>query len=249
MALRDIIEIDEEKCDGCGLCIMGCAEGALAIVEGKAKLVSEVYCDGLGACLAECPNDALKIVKREAVEFDEAAVEEHLAEQKAKPAPVELEPAPLACGCPGSMVRQLEPAPSGPVGGLKQASTLQNWPVQLHLVPPKAPFFNNANLLIAADCAGFSVTNLHRDFLPGKSLIIACPKLDDVSGYVDKMAAIFSENNIKSITILYMTVPCCGGLVHMVRQALAKSGRPIPLRIIRVDPTGQVVQEEEVQAA
>ena len=161
MAKREIIQIDEEKCDGCGLCITGCAEGALAIVDGKARLVSDIYCDGLGACLSECPNDALKIIVREAQEFDEEAVEEMMT-NKGEPGSMHHEnagskPEPLACGCPGSMVQELKPLAVAPAGkpGEDTPSALQNWPVQLHLVPTKAPFFQNADVLIAADCAGF----------------------------------------------------------------------------------------------
>jgi Pyruvate/2-oxoacid:ferredoxin oxidoreductase delta subunit len=245
MALRNIIEIDEEKCDGCGLCVTGCAEGALQVVDGKARLVSEVYCDGLGACLAECPNDALQVVEREAESFDEKAVEEHLADGHEKP---QAAPAVLPCGCPGSQVQELKPFAQTRVGPAS-ASSLTNWPVQLHLVPTRAPFFKEASLLIAADCAGFTLTNLHERFLPGRALIIACPKLDETGPYEGKLEEIFRENNIKEITLLYMTVPCCGGLVHLVREALAKSGKSIPLRLVRVDPTGEVVRDERELAA
>ena len=245
MAQRKIIRINEEKCDGCGLCVTGCAEGALAVIDGKARLISDIYCDGLGACLGECPNDALEIIEREAGEFDEAAVEEHLASQKE----VALEP--LACGCPGSTVRQLtpDPAPVRPAGKAAASSALGNWPVQLHLVPVKAPFFKNKPLLIAADCAGFSLTNLHGDFLPGKALIIACPKLDQTGPYLEKLAAIFKENNTPEITVLYMTVPCCFGLVHLIKEAVKKSGAAIPVNLVKVDPEGRVVENVQMQAA
>ena len=245
MALRNIIEIDEEKCDGCGLCVTGCAEGALQVIDGKARLVSEIYCDGLGACLEECPNGALHVVEREAAHFDEKAVEEHMAGLHQKP---QAGPEVLPCGCPGSQVRELKPL-GPPALGPASSSSLANWPVQLHLVPPKAPFLKDASLLIAADCSGFSLTNLHERFLPGKALIIACPKLDETGPYEGKLIEIFRDNNIKEITVLYMTVPCCGGLVHLVREALRKSGKSIPLRLVRVDPTGTVVRDEHEQAA
>ena len=245
MALRNIIEIDEEKCDGCGQCVTGCAEGALQVIDGKARLVSEVYCDGLGACLEECPNDALHVVQREAEEFDESAVEKHLAGGHEK---TPAGPTVLPCGCPGSQVRELETL-GKPALGPAPASSLTNWPVQLHLVPPKAPFFKEASLLIAADCSGFTLTNLHERFLPGRALIIACPKLDETGPYMDKLVAIFRDNNIKEITVLYMTVPCCGGLVHLVREALRKSGKSIPLRLVQVDPTGEVTKDERGLAA
>jgi Pyruvate/2-oxoacid:ferredoxin oxidoreductase delta subunit len=253
MSVRKIIQIDEEKCSGCGQCILECAEGALAIVDGKARLIKDVYCDGLGACLGECPEDALHLVEREAEEFDEKAVETHLAEQPAAERPevacTRRSPEPLACGCPGDTVRELSPAEASTQAAPAPASALRNWPVQLHLVPVKAPFFNQADLLIAADCAGFTLTNLHGSFLKGRALIIACPKLDDISPYEDKLAAIFRENAIRSITVLYMVVPCCTGLVQIVRRALAKSGRSIPLSIIRLDYHGQVLEETRVMAA
>jgi ferredoxin len=249
MTLRNIIEINEEKCDGCGLCISGCAEGALAIVDGKAKLISDVYCDGLGACLEECPNDALQVIQREAAEFDEEAVEHHLAGQSELQPEVHKAPEQtLACGCPSSQVREL-PGLTKAAPGTAVPSALTNWPVQLHLVPEKAPFFEGADLLIAADCTGFSLTNLHRDFLPGRRLIIACPKLDETSTYMDKLSRIIRKNGVKSIHVLYMTVPCCGGLVHLIRQALKHSGVDIPLTLVNVDPTGFVVREESVKAA
>jgi len=252
MTVRKIIKIDEEKCTGCGQCILECAEGALAIVDGKARLIKDVYCDGLGACLGECPEDALHLVEREAEEFDEQAVETHLAEQASmgpELTAIQGSPQPLACGCPGDTVRELTPAEPLGQGGTAPASALRNWPVQLHLAPVKAPFFNQADLLIAASCAGFTLTNLHGSYLQGRALIIACPKLDDVSPYEDKLAAIFRENAVRSITVLYMVVPCCTGLVQLVRRALAKSGRSIPVSIVRVDYQGHELDKVEVAAA
>jgi len=246
MAVRNIIHIDEEKCDGCGLCVTGCAEGALRVIDGKARLISEVYCDGLGACLGECPNGALTVVQREAEDFDEKAVEAHLAgESHTHPDQGNQ----LACGCPSSQVREL---PLARMDGRKNpapASALRSWPVQLHLTPTKAPFFKEADLLIAATCSGFALTDLHRRFLPGRTLIIACPKLDDVGPYEPKLAEIFRQNDIRSLTVLYMTVPCCFGLVHLVRQALKKSGKSIPLRLVKVDVNGDIVEEFVEQAA
>jgi Pyruvate/2-oxoacid:ferredoxin oxidoreductase delta subunit len=253
MSVRKIIEIDEEKCSGCGQCILECAEGALAIVDGKARLIKEVYCDGLGACLGECPEDALHLVEKEAAEFDEKAVESHLAEQpEAEPPEVTgkwRSPETPACGCPGDTVREPAPDESSTREASAPASALRNWPVQLHLVPVKAPFFDRADLLIAADCAGFTLTNLHGSFLKGRALVIACPKLDDTSPYEEKLAAIFRENDIRSITVLYMVVPCCTGLVQIVRRALAKSGRSIPLSITRLDYHGRVLEDTRVMAA
>lgn len=247
MAKREIIQIDEDKCDGCGLCVTGCAEGALAIIDGKARLTSDVYCDGLGACLQHCPKDALQIIVREAPEFDEKSVQAHLGHggHQAKKEP----PATLACGCPGSLVQELKPMSQVAPGGPAVPSALRNWPLQLHLVPTKAPFFDRAGLLIAADCTGFTLTGLHKDFLPGRSLIIACPKLDQTESYGVKLAEIFRQNSIAEITVLYQTVPCCFGLVHLVKLALAASGKSIPLRLVRVDMQGQIVENILAQAA
>lgn len=248
MAKRNIIRIDEEKCDGCGACVIGCAEGALEIIDGKAKLVSDIYCDGLGACIGDCPQGALEVIEREAPDFDEEAVEAHLARLN-QSGPVQSQPEPLACGCPGSMVQELKPlTPAAPAGG-KLPSALSNWPIQLHLVPPEAPFLKNAELLIAADCTGFSLTGLHQDFLRDKALIIACPKLDDTSGYEEKLIEIFRKNNIKDVTVLYMTVPCCYGMVHLVSEAAKKAGGSILLHLVQIDPSGEVVQKTEERAA
>ena len=245
MPVRNIIRIDEEKCDGCGLCVTGCAEGALQVIDGKARLISDIYCDGLGACLEDCPRGALIIEQREAAEFDENEVEKHLAANVAG----ESEPAPLACGCPGSMVTELTPMePTGRPADIPD-SALGHWPIQLHLAPTEAPFFKNANLLIAATCSGFSIPGLHRDFLPGKALTIACPKLDYTEPYEEKLAAIIKKNDVKDITVLYMTVPCCFGLVHLVKSAIAKSGQDVPLRLVKVDPSGEIVEDVYSQAA
>ena len=245
MPVRSIIKIDEEKCDGCGLCITECAEGALQVIDGKARLVSDVYCDGLGACLQECPQGALNIVEREAPEFDEKAVAKHLAANIADNG----EPAPLACGCPGSLVTELNPLARAAKPADVQESALGHWPIQLHLVPVQAPFFQNAHLLIAATCSGFSLPSLHRDFLPERALTVACPKLDVTDPYEDKLAEIIRKNDLKDITVLYMTVPCCFGLVHLVKSAIAKSGVDVPLRLVKVDPSGQVVEDIYSQAA
>ena len=254
MAQRTIIKIDEDKCDGCGACVISCAEGALQIIDGKAKLISDIYCDGLGACLGECPTGALELITREAEEFDEVAVEEFLSQGGPVPPEAPAGEATLACGCPGSLVQELKPMAAPTACATSTAhqapgSALRNWPVQLHLLPVTAPFFQNADLLIAADCAGFSLTALHRDYLPGRSLVIACPKLDDTSGYQDKLAEIFAKNQIQSITVLYMTVPCCFGLVHLVKQSLAQSGKNIPLRLVQIEPDGSVAAETTEQAA
>lgn len=251
MAVRKIIEIDEDKCNGCGDCIISCEESALEIVDGKAKLTGDILCDGLGACLGECPTGALQLIEREAVDFDEEAVDAHIATLKEAPAGLE----PLACGCPGSSVREIAPAANhgAHAGHAHQGeavpSALKNWPLQLHLVPVNAPYFQDSELLLAADCTGFAMTDLHREMLVDKNLIIACPKLDDGQYYVEKLTEIFKTNSLKAITVLYMTVPCCGGLVQIVKQALADSGKDIPLDLIKIDFNGDQLSEERVQMA
>ena len=235
--LRKIIEIDEELCDGCGQCVPSCAEGSLQIVDGKAKMVSDNLCDGLGACLGECPNDALKIVEREADEFDEEAVEKHLAEKEAQK---QKEPLTLACGCPSTKIQAFEPTSSckeanipGSLEG--EDSALSHWPIQIKLVPATAPFLKGADLLVLADCCGIAFPTLHRDLLNGRVIMIGCPKFDDVQEYIDKFADIFKTANIKSIMTVVMEVPCCSGLPIIVKKghrpgtSLPATGRPANL--------------------
>ena len=245
MAMRNIVEIDEEKCDGCGLCVIECAEGALEIRDGKAKIIKEMYCDGLGACIGECPQEALTIVKKEADPFDEEAMEEHLKTLRGKQAqesPVELE-----AGCPGAKLVHLQsqPAAAPLQEGEAPVSALRNWPVQIHLLPVSAPFFNGAELLIAADCVPFAMGGFHAQLLQGKILAIGCPKLDDTGFYIEKLSQIFANNDIKSITIGYMEVPCCAGLLHVVHKALEAGGKAIPVDTVKVSVRGEVLQEEE----
>ncbi|MCC7299762.1 MAG: 4Fe-4S binding protein [Verrucomicrobia bacterium] len=221
---RKIIEIDEEKCNGCGNCVTGCAEGALQIVNGKAKLVSDVFCDGLGACLGECPVGALTIVERDAPEFDEAAVENHLGKTLPKPH------APPTGGCPGMQIRFGEQKKSVPpesvaVGGQVIRSELNQWPTQLHLVPVSAPFFKNRELVVLSTCAPSASPDVNWRFIRGRAIAIACPKLDRTEGYVEKMAAILSSNGIPKVIVVRMEVPCCGGLTMMVKEAARRSGR------------------------
>jgi NAD-dependent dihydropyrimidine dehydrogenase PreA subunit len=243
---RDIVKIDEEKCDGCGVCIDSCAEGAIQLIDGKARLISESYCDGLGACLGECPQDAITIEKREATEFDPQAVEHHLAHKKAEEvkshsAPEE-EKHTLACGCPGSATQSIDRAQAeGSVAG-PAPSLLGNWPVQIRLVPITAPYLDNAKLLIAADCVPFAFGDFHRGFLDGKVLLIGCPKLDDADMYREKLAEMFRSNSIQSIDVAYMEVPCCFGLVRLVGQAVEDSGKDIPVTLTRVGIRGQILE-------
>jgi Pyruvate/2-oxoacid:ferredoxin oxidoreductase delta subunit len=242
MAVRNIVEIDEEKCDGCGLCVISCAEGALEIRDGKAQIIKEIYCDGLGACIGECPQGALEIVMKETDPFDEEATEEHVKSLRDKQPSKEVE-----VGCPGSRLIHFQsqaPAAAAPdVGG--QTSELRNWPVQIHLLPVNAPFFNGAELLIAADCLPFAMGAFHQRLLRGKILAIGCPKLDDSKFYVEKLGQIFANNDIKSITIGYMEVPCCGGLLHVVNKALEASGKKIPIDTVKVSIRGEELAQEE----
>jgi len=240
MAKRKIVKIDEQKCTGCGLCIPNCAEGALQIVDGKAKLVKEIYCDGLGACLGHCPEAAITIEERDAAAFDEKATEKHLQKLKKKE-----EKKDLPCGCPGTAVKSFKkhspPATScDQRESRKTESELTQWPVQLMLVPVTAPYLKDADLLIAADCVPFSYPDFHQDFLKGKALVIGCPKLDAATIYEEKLAEIFKSNNIKSVTVVHMEVPCCFGLNQIVNEALRLSGKKIPLKEITVGIRGDL---------
>ncbi len=229
---RKIINISEEKCNGCGLCVNACHEGAIQLVDGKAKLVSDIYCDGLGVCIGECPQGAITIEEREAAAFDPAAVEA----KKTVPQPPKTEK--KACGCPGSMAMALKPACHATAEPGEVAPQLQQWPVQLHLVPVNAPYWENADLLIAADCVAVAYGDFQNKLLKGKKVIIACPKLDETTNYVDKLADILIINSIRSLTVAFMEVPCCSALVRIVKEALTKSGRNIPLDLVRIGISG-----------
>ena len=234
-ATRKIVKIDEDKCDGCGLCVPDCAEGAIQVIDGKAKLLAENLCDGLGACLGVCPQDAITIEERPADEFDEAAVAAARAAE-AKP--------DLPCGCPGTMARALSPqtAPNKQQGD--RTSQLSHWPVQLTLVGPSGAMWNDADVLIAADCVAFAMPDFHERLLAGRAVVIACPKLDDVGPYIDKLTRIFADNSIRSITVAHMEVPCCTGIVMAARAALDNSGRTdIPFADITVGIDGTVQSE------
>jgi NAD-dependent dihydropyrimidine dehydrogenase PreA subunit len=240
MTKRKIVKIDEEKCNGCGLCIPNCAEGALKIIDGKAKLISDEFCDGLGACLGNCPQDAIKVIEREAAAFDEEAVKKHLTPQDDKGSQVLIQEN-IPCGCPGSAVqdRRDEKSSQTTVEAGKLQTELRQWPIQLHLVPPTAPYLKNADLLIAADCVPFAYADFHRDFLKDKVLIIGCPKLDDAEFYVEKLANILKSNDIKSVTIVNMEVPCCFGLQRITEDAIKKSGKIITLRQTIITTRGE----------
>ena len=231
--LRKIIKIDEEKCNGCGLCAKACHEGAIEMVDGKAKLTREDYCDGLGDCLPACPTNAITFEEREAPAYNEAAV---LAAKQAKSG------ATLPCGCPGTNSKTIKceatpaPALSAPV-----TSQLQQWPVQIKLVPVNAPYFDNANLLVAADCTAFAYGNFHNEFIRNHITLIGCPKLDE-GDYAEKLTQIIANNNIKSVTIARMEVPCCGGIENAVKRALQASGKFIPWRVVIISTDGRIVE-------
>lgn len=234
--IRDIIQIDEELCNGCGDCIPSCAEGALAIVDGKARLVADKYCDGLGACLGECPTGALKMIQRRADAFDEEAVEELLAATK-----TEADAQPMGCGCPSSNVKTFSRGePARPRQGQAPESALAHWPVQLRLVNPEAPFLKDADLLITADCAPVATPAYHTEFLPGKVALLGCPKFDDAPMYVERIAEI-ARKGVKSITLLEMEVPCCQSLDGIVAAGLKKAQADIPVEKVVIACDGRTV--------
>jgi NAD-dependent dihydropyrimidine dehydrogenase PreA subunit len=239
--LRKIVNIDQEKCDGCGLCVPSCAEGAITIVDGKAQISADNLCDGLGACLGDCPRDAISIIERDADAFDEEAVEKHLHAKATPEPPKPAAPAAHHGGCPGSRMASFTPAPTASASAGHQPSQLAQWPVQLHLVPVHAPYFQGADLLIAADCVPFAYADFHRDLLKGKAVAIGCPKLDDNSAYKEKLTELFRVADIKSITVARMEVPCCGGIAMAAQQALAASGKEIPFRIVTVSIRGELI--------
>jgi len=250
MGRRKIVQIDETKCDGCGLCVPSCAEGAIQIVEGKARLVADVYCDGLGACLGECPQDAITIVEREAEPFDEAATQRHLAQLETAEV---REAASCEGSCPGVMAKIFQSGgadrPGTPAAELSSAedasaevpSALGHWPIQLHLVPPNAPFLRNADLLLVADCVPFALADFHKRFLRKRPVVIGCPKLDDSAFYVEKLANVITASDVRSLTVIHMEVPCCTGLVRIAEAARQKSGSHVPLGDVVISIRGRVV--------
>lgn len=238
MTVRNIVEIDEEKCNGCGDCVTACAEGAIEIIDGKAKLVSEIYCDGLGACLGTCPMDAITIEQREAAEFDEEATEEHLAKQ----APQQ----PGGFVCPGSMARQMNKPVQSDSSSVPVPSQLTQWPVQLGLVSPQAPYFKNADLLLIADCVPFAMGDFHDKILKGKAIAVGCPKLDDSGAYIDKLAAIIQQNDLNSLSVIHMEVPCCSGLTHIAKEAIAKSSSNISFDDVTIGLEGKIQKTEKL---
>ncbi len=228
---RKIIKIDEEKCNGCGLCAAACHEGAIGMENGKAKLLREDYCDGLGDCLPACPTGAISFEEREAPAYDEAAVRAAKA-AKAKPLP---------CGCPGTQSKRIERAQTVRAGAAEAESELSQWPVQIKLVPVKAPCFDKANLLIAADCTAYAYGNFHARFIRNRVTLIGCPKLDE-GDYAEKLTAIIRENDIKSVTAVRMEVPCCGGIENAVKRALQASGKFLPWQVYTVATDGRLLE-------
>lgn len=288
MAVRSIIKIDEDKCNGCGLCIPNCPEGAIRIIDGKARMISDIFCDGLGACLGHCPEGAITIIEREAEDYDEYKVMENVVKQGENTIRAHLDhmldhnemeyykqaiqylkdhdipvpggeeacvEEPLACGCPGSMTRNLARP-----GGIDAADTtvgdsgkdaveargethLGNWPVQMMLINPNAPYLKDAKILVAADCTAYASGSLHPDFMRDRVTLIGCPKLDNRQAYVEKLAAIFTANEIRDILLLIMEVPCCGGMKSIVAEALARSGKSIPARGHVIGINGEVCSD------
>ncbi|MGM0453132.1 MAG: ATP-binding protein [Thermodesulfobacteriota bacterium] len=247
--VRKIIKIDEKLCDGCGQCVPACAEGAIQIIDGKAKVISDNLCDGLGACLGQCPTGALQIIEREAEEFDEEAVEEHLKtmESRAETSP-EKSIAASACGCPSQQIQTFHRQPT-PRTETAQSGTgtsaLTHWPIQIRLVPANAPFLKGADLLVIADCVAVAYPNLHGELLNGRAVMMGCPKFDDVDGYVEKFTDVFANAGLKSVTIVSMEVPCCSSLPGIVEKAMAAAGKTVPLKELVISSTGEVISESK----
>ena len=245
---RDIIKIDEAACNGCGLCVSACHEGALQLIDGKARLISESYCDGLGNCLPECPTGAIVIEKRETVAFDEEAVKQHMNKTE-KPEQQAAGDGNLPCGCPGSLAKVLTVNPAAAVSSMpaesvpeQRTSQLGQWPCQIKLAPVSAPYFDQAHLLIAADCTAYAYAGMHQTFMRGKITLIGCPKLDDVD-YSLKLTEILKQHDLKSLTIVKMEVPCCGGILQSVKKGLANSGKMIPWNVVTISTDGKIIEE------
>jgi NAD-dependent dihydropyrimidine dehydrogenase PreA subunit len=246
--IRKIVEIDEERCDGCGMCVVACAEGALEIRDGKARLIGESYCDGLGACLSGCPQGAVRVIEREADEFDPESVEEHLEKQKAsRRQPMGHEEFSAACACPSTRIETFVKGPLKPQEApLKEieavSSELSHWPIQIRLVPPGAPFLKGAHLLVVSDCAPVAYPNFHKKFVAGKAVLLGCPKFDNAQEYVKKFAEIFRASDVKDVTVIDMEVPCCSALPAIVRKGMEESGKSVPIEEIVVSIRGEIVQ-------
>lgn len=230
--IRKIIEIDQEKCNGCGLCADACHEGAIGMVNGKAKLLRDDYCDGLGDCLPTCPTSAITFIEREALAYDEKAVQQNK----------QAEGAPLPCGCPGTQVKSFTPQPTKTTVSDSYPSALRQWPVQIKLVPAHAPYLNQAHLLIAADCTAYAYGNFHQQFMQNRVTLIGCPKLDMVD-YTEKLTEILKQNVIKSVTVVRMEVPCCGGIEQATISALQQSGKFLPWHVVTISTDGRILSD------
>ena len=241
MVLRNIVKIDEEKCDGCGQCVNACAESAIKIVDGKARLVSEIYCDGLGACIGQCPQDAITIEKREAAEFNEEATKAYLAKEKVSQKQSDFV-------CPGMMAQKLREKGQATDSTAQVPSQLSQWPVQLKLVSPSAPYFANSNLLLVADCVPFAMGDFHNRFLKDNSIVVGCPKLDDAEFYIEKLTAILKDNKLNSLTVIHMEVPCCSGLTQIARKAIAKNKIEMSFEDVTIDLQGNVSRTETIES-
>ena len=249
--IRKIIKIDEDLCTGCGNCVVECAEGALKVIDGKAKVINEIFCDGLGACISGCPEGALEIIEREALEFDEEAVEEHLESikiQETQQIKQIVAEHTHQCGCPSAQTMVFdEPKSQSEVVAGKISSALRQWPVQMHLINPRAPYYQGADVLLAADCTGFSYGDFHRDFLNKKSIAIACPKLDQGREvYIEKIRSLIDDAKINTLTVAIMEVPCCGGLLALAQEGAKKASRKVPIKYIVVSVKGEILIEEWV---
>jgi Fe-S-cluster-containing hydrogenase component 2 len=249
--VRKIIQIDEELCDGCGQCVPDCAEGSLVIIDGKAKLVEDKLCDGLGACLGACPQGALKIIEREADEFDEEAVEEYLASKKTEEMPAPKQATPPAGGCPSARLQNFAPQSPSPCQGANipmananTASALTHWPIQIRLIPPTAPFLKNADVLVAADCTAVAVPGFQEKYLKNKIVMMGCPKFDDAEGYINKFADIINTADLNSITILIVEVPCCSAMNIIIKRAMDKAGKTVPVEQITVSTRGEELERK-----
>ncbi|MCD6151357.1 MAG: 4Fe-4S binding protein [Deltaproteobacteria bacterium] len=245
--LRKIIEINEDLCDGCGVCVPACEEGAIQIIDGKARVVAEKYCDGLGACLGECPQGAITIIERVAEDFDPEAVEEYLQNLESSGPAVET----LACGCPSTQMQTFETvsacqAANQPQNQAAVHSSLGHWPVQIKLVPPHAPFLQHADLLILADCAAVAYAGLHQELLKDRVVMMGCPKFDDVPDYVERFTEIFRQNDVNTITTVIMEVPCCSGLPMIVKNGLEAAGKNLPIKKIVISTNGKLLKEEAI---
>ncbi len=229
--IRQIIKIDKDKCNGCGLCVAACHEGAIGMVDGRARLLRDDYCDGLGNCLPVCPTGAITFEEREAAEYDESAVKANMKQ-----------PESLPCGCPGTNAKEIHHKTAGTeqTPSAKAETHLNQWPVQIQLVPVNAPYFENANLLVAADCAAYAYGNFHCDYMQNRITIIGCPKLDEVD-YSEKLTAIFKQSNVKSVTIVRMEVPCCGGIENAAKAALQNCGKLIPWQVVTISTDGRII--------